>query len=182
MLTKVCKNFTKDINYWELNPQVAIVLPYSLLYDRDESEDKTKSSGEMWSITFMSDPDEDVNIFFRYGIKERQERLTELFQTDWEDPFIKQCLESYPNDFMDSIEKSLKDTKEYLTERANILKSVMSNRDEYLQNINKIDTAVSKNLKLYEELAEIQQKFLKAKEYTTVKGGRRETKQEKKLI
>ena len=58
-------NFNPDENFWELNQQLRFYSPYSKLYNRDKSKNKKTSSLEMWCITFMCHPDQDVNIFYR---------------------------------------------------------------------------------------------------------------------
>ncbi len=54
---KINKNFSWDTNFWELNPQVAFIYPFSVLYNWDDGQDK--SSQHMWSVFFMVDPDEE---------------------------------------------------------------------------------------------------------------------------
>ena len=60
-------------NFWEVNPQLVYIPPFSELYNKDKSKNKEKSSKNMWCIFFMSDPDEDKNKFYRIPEKERLE-------------------------------------------------------------------------------------------------------------
>lgn len=182
---KIDKTFDPKVNFWELNPQMIIISPYSKLYARDKSPNKVNSSKEMWICFLMCDPDEDINILFRIDLDKRRETIKENYysQIDWNDELFNQCLTAYPNDCLTAVEKSLKDTKEYILSRAQMLKEIVKDKKAYMANMSKIDTAISKNDKIYKDYAAIEQEFMKAKSSDAeVYGGRRETKQEKGLI
>ena len=84
-------------NFWEVNPQLVYIPPFSELYNKDKSKNKEKSSKNMWRIFFMSDPDEDKNKFYRIPEKERLEMLKEVFHPDFdtEKEMVQLCINKY---------------------------------------------------------------------------------------
>lgn len=196
-LGKVNKPFDPDDNYWELNPQMKYYKPFNGLYERDNSSNKTYSSKEMHVIFFMCDPDEELNIYYRMGDEERRSMLSETYAPDleWEDELFQECLQAYPFEMMDAVERALKVEKDQLKKRAKLIESteltldktriVMSDRGgEKAVTIK--GTATQINIlqkdfpKIMQQYEEIEQRFLKAKEVARVKGGSKLAKSEEK--
>lgn len=169
--------FDPTLNIWELVPQLRYYVPYSGLYDRDSSKEKEKSSLEMWCVIFMGHPDEDKNIYYRMSPEERKKMLKETLCTfiEWEDPLIEKCIESFPNDCLTSIQKSLKIELDVARKRALLL-----DKTEYtLENAKALNVLQKDALKVYENYEKIKEKFLEEKAQIRAKGGRRLSKAEK---
>lgn len=167
-------------NFWEVNPQLVYIAPFNSLYATDKSKEKEKSSKDMWCIFFMTDPDEEKNKFYRIPEKERLEMLKEIYHPAFkeEDELIAECILKYPSICMTAVERALKDEKDALAKRAKFLASA-----EYDYGTMKdLDNAFSKTSKIYENFEAIEERFLKQKSHSRVKGGRRESASEKGLI
>lgn len=167
----------EDKNFWEVNPQLVYMPPFSALYTSDKSKNKEKSSKDMWVIFFMNDPDEEKNKFFRIQEEKRLEMLMEVFHPKFniEDDLIKECSVEYPTLALSSVERALKAEKEALTKRASFLQTADYNYDT----MKDLDNAYSKTSKIYENFEAIEERFMKQKNTSRVKGGRRETASER---
>lgn len=163
-------------NFWELNPHLIYMRPYSILYNLDESKNKEESSKTMHCIVWMIDPDEDTNKYYRLPEEERIEICKNLQPTfDKEEDLTKQIIERYPEDCMTIIERSLRDTKELIRRRDLFLKNSDYNFDTMVQ----IDNAIGKGVKLLEDFDKIEKRFLESKLSTIrIHGGRQATARE----
>jgi len=167
-------------NFWEVNPQLVYMQPFSVLYNEDESEDKDASGKTMWCIYFMSDPDEEENKFYRIPTKERLEMLKDTFHSDFDETeeTVKACLDAYADICLTAVERALKNEKEALTKRAAFLVSAPYD----FETMKDLDNAFSKTSKIYENFEKIEERFLKHKTQSRIKGGRKESASEKGLI
>ena len=148
-------------NFWEANPQLVYMPPFSYLYSSDKSKDKAKSSKDMWCIFFMSDPDEDKNKFYRIPEKERLDMLQEVYnpEFDVENELVQECILKYPSLCLTAVERALKDEKDALSKRAKFLASATYDFDT----MKDLDNAYSKTSKIYENFEAIEERFLKQK-------------------
>jgi hypothetical protein len=169
-----------DQNCWELNPHLIYITPYSELYALDNGG--VRSSKMMWTIIAQRYPDEKANKFFRFGDKKIREMLSETYLKDvdkfWKDDLYKKCLESFPHDCLNSIQRSVLMKKKSLVKRGEFLDSVPYN----LETMSKLDLAHSKSAKIYDEYDKLEERFLKSQAEARVKGGRKQSKAEKKEI
>lgn len=185
---RVNKNFSLTQDFWEINPQMRIYPPFNKLYNLPDS------SKIMWCIYFMCDPDEDDNKLYRLEESERRRVIEENYhKVDWDDPLVLECLEAYPLECMDSIERSLKAEKDSLVSRSKLIRETEPTLDRTVLMEGKaavmkgtalqLDTMRSKTAKIYDELETVIKKFQKHKaEEARVYGGRKETASEKGII
>jgi hypothetical protein len=168
----------RDTNFWIANPLVQYIKPFNELFDTDGGEEL--SSRTMWCIYFMCDPDEDNNIFYRIPIKDRQDMLKETFHSsiNWEDDLIKRCIEIYPDACLTSIQKTLKDKKEWLLKRESFITTQVYD----LENYDKLDKMASASKKIWDEFKKTEEEFQAEKGKITVKGGRQQSKTERKEL
>lgn len=174
------KEFSPDLNWWELNPHVIHVKPFSKLYSRDSSKNKINSSKEMWCIFFMSEPDEDINLYYRLSETDRLD-VCISFYSDFNinDEDIIECLIAYPDVCLTVIEQTLKNTKDMFHKRNAFLKTAEYNFETMTQ----LDNAIAKTPKLEEDFDKVYQKYIEQKnKKVQLHGGRNQTLREKKLI
>jgi hypothetical protein len=167
------KTFDPTINYWELNPHLIYMKPYSTLYNEDKSKDKTESSKTMWCITWLIDPDEDTNKYFRLPEDQRLEICKEFHSSfDYENELIQEIMVSYPEDCLTIIERSLRDTKEFIRKRDKFIKT----QDYNLSTMKELDDAAAKTIKIFQDYEKIEKQFLEYKSKgVRIKGGRNQT-------
>lgn len=179
-LIKINKSFDFSKTFWDLNPSLIYMKPFSLLYNSDTTKNKEVSSKQMWFVFFMEDPDEEENKFFRIPSQDREQMLKEtmLENIDVETSEVKLCREQYNVLCLDAIERTLKEQKEHLLRRSKSLTELPYN----LNTMKDIDTAYSKNLKIYEDFKRIETLFNQSKKEQTARGGRQLTMSEKKLL
>lgn len=171
----VPKPFDPTINFWELNPNIRVISPFSVLYASDNGG--ARSSDSMWSVVFMCDPDEDINIFFRYSLSERRKHVGSMFpNADLDTQLFEECVQVYPFECMDSIQRSLYDLKNSLRARATFLYGA-----EYNLDTGKDLDIMHKNTKtLYSDLQKVIEEFSASKEVDVrINGGRKESLGEK---
>lgn len=172
-----------NYNFWDDNPQIAILKPFNLLYNRDKSKKKTTSSKEMVVIFFLSEPDSEKNKFYRVPPVERLEMLKETFYSEFneEDDVIKECLTSYPNLCLSPVERALKEEIDSLVKRQQFI-SNFNYEGATLDQIKTIDIIRSKTMALYDNYEKLESKFIKQKTEARVRGGRKRSLTEKKLL
>jgi len=185
---RISKKFDIDQDFWELNPQLKIIPPFSTLYP------KKNSSKIMWAIFFMCDPDEDDNLLFRLELEERKKVIEENYvEVNWEDETIAACLVEYPWSCLTSIQRALKEEKDSLVARSHLFRDTVPTLDKTTIIDGKpfnmkgtalqLDAMRAKTLKIYEEFEKVEAKFKKAKsEDARVYGGRKETLSEQGQI
>lgn len=169
------KPFDPKTNFWLHNPQVKYILPFSVVYEQDNGG--SKSSDFMWSVVFMVDPDEEVNIFFRYEKDNRKKHIESMFpEPDLNTQLFEECIQVYPFECMDSVKRSLYDLKNSLVSRARFLRET-----EYNLETGKDLDIMHKNTKaLYKDLQSTIEEFSAAKSADVrIKGGRKESLSEK---
>jgi len=196
-IAKINKPHNPEDNFWELNPQMKYYKPFNKLYERDKSEDKIYSSKEMHVIFFMCDPDEDLNIYYRMSDADRLSMLKETYcpEVDLEDEVFLECLEAYPFEMLDAVERALKIEKDQLKKRTKLIENteLTLDRTEIVEDgrggqktvtikgtASQINTLQKDFPKIMQQYEEVEQKFLKNKEVAKVRGGSKLSKAEKK--
>lgn len=176
------KDFSADTNFWELNPHLIYVDPFSDLYHKDKSKNHEQSSKDMWCILWMSDPDEDTNKYYRIPIVDGQRlKICKNFNPSFnaEDTLIVACKEAYPEVCLTTIERALKAEKEAIDKRAIFLQSAEYN----YETMTMLDNAFSKTSKILEQYAKIYEAFVESKKKKIeILGQREQTSREKGRI
>ncbi len=174
------KDTNPDLNFWELNPHLIYVKPFSQLYKSDKSKGKVESSKTMWCIVWMTDPDEDVNRYYRLQEDLRMDTCKEFHpKFNDNDPLTKECWDAYPVVCLTTIERVLKEEKEFLIKRSEFLRSQEYNFDT----MKALDEARSKSKKLMEDYEITEKKFVEAKQKDVrIHGNRQQTAREKGRI
>lgn len=193
-MIKINKDWTKDQNFWEINPQLTLHKPFSELYNNDKSKNKEDSSLDAWMIFFLTDPDPTKNTFYRIPYQQRLATLQETYHEHFNpsEPIVKTCLEQYPQLILTAVERSLKEEIDSMVQRAELLRNTPYTLDKTTVENNKaitikgtatqLDSMRAKTPKLYENYEKLQQKFIKQQEDTRIRGGRKETASEKGLL
>lgn len=194
---KINKGFTPEANFWEMNPQLIYMTPFSKLYKRDKSKNKMNSSSEMWCIFFMCDPDEEENLFYRIGIEERKRMLKDTYfpKIKWGEKLLVECMEMYPISCLSAIERAYTEEKESIKNRTDFMRKyekkitdidLLSLEKEHFNQVVKIrgllETMRKNTQAIYKQLEQVEEKFMKNKSSIRIKGGRRQSKTEKKLL
>lgn len=184
-------------NFWELNPQLSLIKPFSILYESDKLKNKIDSSKLMWAFYFNNYPDEEENIYYRIPKDQREPMLEEVFTlpkplieyTTEQEEFRKICLTSTQKDLL--LEKEalheraifLRDTKytldsyEIVTIGSRAQRVVLPGTAKQLDQMKKATDAIMKNFERIEE------KYLAEKRgEARIFGGRKESATEKNLI
>lgn len=191
---KINKPVNIEDNFWTKNPWLKIHPPYSTLYKLKGEE---LSSQIMVAVFLMCDPDEEVNPFYRMDEEYRKKTIAANFiDVDWEEEIVQKCLESYPFDCMDTIQRSYKEEKEKIRERAKFIKKTQYKLDipEAGEDVDKelikiqMDTiklieAMQKNsLTIYQQYDKIEQQFIQGKNSAVKQGGGKLTRAEKREV
>lgn len=164
------KNFTSGLDFWILNPILTITPPFNKLYKRDKSKNKEYSSKEMYAIYFIEEVDETLNLFARYSYEDTLKMLKDDFSinVDMNDEVFKECQRAYPDVALTTVEKSLKDLGNFINKR----KDTLLKMEVTLENIDILDKAMARNLKIYQDYEKVLTLFNHDKKKTIVRGGR----------
>jgi hypothetical protein len=192
-LAKLRKPVSPDIDFWESNPWLKIMPPYSELYEKYGHE---KSSRLMIAVFLMSDPDEDINPFFRMADEQKKEAIQAVYvkDIDWSCPILNKAIDSWPFDCMDSIERAFKEEKETLKARAIFLRDTPISLDEtqieydergkkYAVNVkgtlSQLEAARKNTLSIYKQYDQVEKAFIANKTSAVARGGRKLTRAER---
>lgn len=172
-----------NYNFWNDNSQISIVRPFNQLYSRDNTKNKSHSSKEMVVIFFMCEPDPEKNKFYRIAPTERLEMLKDTYfkEFDETDPVIVDCINSYPHICLSPIEKALKEEIDSMVKRQQFISSFDYTKAS-IDEIKSLDQIRSKTMSLYENYERLENKFIKQKTEARVRGGRRRSVSERKLL
>ena len=198
---RINPDYKIETNFWVLNPLVALVSPFSKLYDLDDGG--STSSNFMWACYFNNFPDESKNFLFRLSPKERKKAISRKYPNfDHENALYLECNEAFPFACMNTIQRSLKEELESLKIRTKKLVETPYTFDHYMVNdkgeyiVDKggkpillkgsakdIDAARAKTEKIYEGVEKALNKFMEQSESDArVFGGRKQTPSEKGLL
>lgn len=202
MFTKINKDFNFNVNFWTLNPQMQFIEPFNKLYKMDDGGEK--SSKYMWSVFFMTDPDDEVNIMFRLPEFERRKSVENFFpEIDWENKVFKECLEQYPFKCLTAVQRALLEEFDSLIQRVKILRETPYTLDDYMREeesgdyiydksgkpipikgtAKQLDDMRAKSKKFYEDIEVTIKKFMDEKaDESRVWGGRKQTISELGLL
>jgi hypothetical protein len=185
--------FRPEEDFWSWNPFVRYIKPFDKLYSIPNSSDYG------WAMWIMCDPDETENTLYRQPEEMRKDSISRMYPNlDWENPVFQECLEIYPFECMNAIERALHEEKESLRERAKLIQETEYTLDK-TQVVNdakggekaitikgtaaQLDTMRKASKQIYADLEELLAKFTTQKDSASkVKGGRNETPTEKGLI
>ena len=185
--TNITKKTKPEENFWELNPQIQYISPFNELKDKFKD-----SSQHMWAIFFMSEPDEDINKFYRYDLEKRKLQINNFYsKIKWDNKLFTECLEAYPFECLNTVQRSLKDELDSLKKRSKLIRETDPTLDYTDPSSGKtlkgtagqLDTMRTKSEKIYDQLEKAMLKFNKQKEdEVKVYGGRSQTASEKGLM
>jgi len=168
-------NLSIDINFWELNPQLKVISPFSTLYKRDKSRNKETSSKEAWCIFQFSDPSHVRNKLARLPTEDRIEEITNHFyKIDWNDKVVKECIDEYPNICLTVKERMFKTVTKKLEERESFLASTPYNEDT----VSTIEKMIADTKKVMDSYKQVEQDMLEEEIKISGKGNRKLSKYE----
>ena len=164
-------------NFWQLNPHIKHVEPFSSLYSKDKSKSKEDSSSDMWCVLWMTDPDEEANKFYRIVDKEERLQVCKDFHKkfDPEHPLIIEAMEKYPFLCMTADELAYKLQKDQLIE----ISLFLSRQEINLTSAKEIIELKAKMPKIYQDFEKIDKMFKTNKSEQRIFGGRKQTAREK---
>lgn len=190
---KAPQPFRPTEDFWTWNPFVKVIKPFNELAKLPNSSDYG------WAMWIMCDPDETENTLYRQPEEMRKDSILRMFPNiDWDNELFQECLDIYPFECMNAIERALYEEKESIRERAKIIRDTpytldrtdivpdMKGGDKAIVikgTASQLDAMRKASKKIYEDLEELLAKFTAQKNSTIkVKGGRDETPTEKGLI
>jgi hypothetical protein len=173
-------NKSQSGNFWILNPHIRYVEPFSHMYKKDKTRDKEQSSDDMWCILWMTDPDEEVNKYYRVTDKEERLKICQSYNKNFdpEHPIIKEALEKYPFLCLTADELAYKLQKDQLIE----ISLFLSKQEITLESAKEIIDLKAKMPKIYQDFEKIDKMFKTNKSEARVWGNRKQTAREKGTI
>lgn len=172
-------NKTHTGNFWDLNPHMIYVDPFCNLYNTDPTKNKEQSSKDMWCVLWLTDPDEEVNKYYRIPKDERvQVCLNFNPNFDINHPQIEECLEKYPYLCLNADELAYKEQKDQLIELSKFLRQ----QPIELSTVKELIDLKAKMPKIYQDFEKIDKMFQKNKSEQRIFGGRKQTARERGTI
>jgi len=163
----------RKANFWELNPNFAIILDE--FYDKDKTKYKSKSSTIMWAFYLVYHPKSDF-----YNLPDKKTLVKDKFLKDsnfkWED--YKEIENVFRNVALTTAERSLVLWNELMEQRMDYLKAQKYYFDYFDDNgklikgtAEQLDKAFGATPKMYADYDKIK-KSLQEEEYKTSKGNK----------
>lgn len=173
-------NKSQSGNFWQLNPHIKYVEPFSLMYKKDKTRDKESSSNDMWCVLWMTDPDEDCNKYYRILDKDERLQICKNFNKDFnpENQLIKEALERYPFLCLTADELAYKLQKDQLIE----ISLFLSKQEITLESAGEIIKLKASMPKIYLDFEKTDKMFKTNKSEARVWGNRKQTAREKGSI
>ena len=143
-MRNLTENYNKNSNFWEENPQLAVINPFKSLLKNDKSKGRLDSSNLMWAIALINHPKSDL-----YYVENKEDVIARdmlcIKDKDidkfWENN--KSLVDSFKDACLSQAEKSLVDWYDYMRKRDIYLKNTEYYFDQYKTD-NNGDNIVSK--------------------------------------
>lgn len=185
------KAYQPGLNYWIVNPQVALLKPFKPLYNLDNGS--TVSSNYMWAVVFLEDNDEEINKLAPLTEEIALETIKESYfpEIDYLLPEFIVARKDYPEYCMSIAQRMLKIQEDQIKKYQEFIDNTELTLDtpdtegkmriipgtiKQVAALNKTIAGLIKELKDLKELFEVEKKEAR------VFGGRKETLSEKGLI
>lgn len=172
-------SFDYKENFWEVNPSFLSISIFQNLYDDDNSSKKKQSSQIMWAVAFYTDVNEN-NVWRNLDSSEKEELIKEDVlkskKFDWST--LKPLIDTYKSLILSTAERKLVDFYNKLEERTAFINSTAYS----LENGEQLDKMLANTKKLYDLYFEIKKEFEADDKNGNVKGDRKESASEKKLL
>ena len=173
-------NKNQSGNFWDLNPHMIHVQPFSDMYQADKTKNKEQSSNDMWCILWLTDPDEEVNKYYRITDKDEKLSICKSFNPkfDQDHPLIQEAIVRYPHLCLSAVELAYKLDKDQLIE----ISQFLSKQEITLVNIAEIIKLKAQMPKIYLDFDKAEKMFQKNKSDQRIFGGRKQTARERGSI
>lgn len=187
---KINPPFDIKKNFWEENFQISLIYPFSSLYQRDATPDKSISSKELWCI-WLSEDGNYENKLYRLPLDQKKSAILAYYpEFDYKDPLIAECLMAYPEHCLSPAAKSFRSEEETLRKFAELIEKKIeedeltfdsyiplgNNRFQLIKGTaNQIADLKKKNAGLYPQYEKIRKMFEQEQNEIRVYGGGTET-------
>ena len=191
---KVQGQFDIRKNFWEENFQISLIYPFSSLYQRDTTTDKSVSSKQMWMCWLDQDPNYE-NKLYRLPLDQKKSAILAYYpEFDYKDTLIAECLMAYPEHCLSPAAKSFRSEEETLRKFAELIEKKIeqdeltfdsyiplgNNRFQLVKGTaNQIADLKKKNAALYPQYDKIRRMFEEEQSELRLHGGGKETLMEK---
>lgn len=169
----------KNVNYWEVDNQLATIGNFKVLYEKDKSKKKKDSSLFMWAVAFYCHPDSRLLNFSFEDKRNIIENDIAGKELNWK--LIEDYCKDYTNLYLTQAKRSLHNWKKKLEERDNYLLSIPY-RSLGLQEAAQLDKLLADTPKLFKQYTEIQSMIDEEAAKEINKAGIKESASEKKLL
>jgi hypothetical protein len=165
-------------DFWNLNQEIKYMSPFKQFYDSDLSKNKQYSSRIMWAIYLYTDPD---SRFARMSEEDKREEIKYNYldeQFNWEDETVKNLISAYQDKLLSKLQKSYLRLLRKLDDRDNFIAKTPYNE----KNAKTLDTMFANSSDIYKQLTEIESQLSEEKKSGQIKGGRKESLSERKIL
>jgi len=135
----ILNGFDINLNFWKLNPQLKIPLPFATIYNEDKSKAKSKSSQVMWAIALLVDPD---SKFSNISYSTRKDMISKDYLKndgfDWDK--YKDAINFYERSLITPAKRQLMVWEKKMDEKMKCLYRELDRRKKYL--ITKINNEI----------------------------------------
>lgn len=170
-----------DENFWNLNPEIKYITPFSKLYNHPIKEYVDYSSKVMWAIYMFCDPGSRLS---RMSEEEKQKEILSNYLVDspienfFDDYFIKELIQGYEDKILTKLQRSYNNLMKKLEERDKFISKTPYNE----KNAATLDKMFANSSAIYEQMQAIANELETEKKAGNIKGGRKESLSERKLL
>lgn len=121
--------FDIRVNFWDQNDAMRLIEPFDELYDRDETDDKDKSSREMWCLWLSTSPHE-YNPIKRLTRKDKLSAIKKYYPYyDEEDDLLISAKRKFESLTLSPVAKAYKEEEESLIKRSALIQNLQDRLD-----------------------------------------------------
>ena len=163
------ENYQYGDNFWLLNPELKFIDPFAKLKDK---EDKF-----MWGIVLYCESSRRTIFGLLEPDKKKEQIEKYIYPIPWDDELVKEVIKEYPK-FLTPAKRAFKEYEDFLARRGEFLR----NQDYTFENSEKLDRLAANSLKIFGEFKQIEEQFQEEDKITNIRGGRKASASEKKLL
>jgi len=166
-------------DFWNLNQEIKYMSPFNKLYSNDLSLNKKYSSKIMWAIYLYCDPD---SRFSRMNEEEKRQEISLNYLEDsnfnWDSEDIRELIVGYQDKLLTKLQKSYNRLLKKLNERDEFISTTKYNE----KNAKALDDMFANSSKIYQQLVQIENDLNEERKSGQIKGGRKESLSERKIL
>ena len=148
----IVKDYQANASFWDLNPQLKAIPPFSKLYRSDKSKNKKISSSKGWAVFLYAETSQ-RSLFNMYPEDEKRKLIEEEFNISIKD--LKEEIDWYKENAIPNEAKLLEQYRQFLTRRIEFITTQEYNFETQEQ----LDRAASQSKRIWDDYLKVKKEY-----------------------